>query len=62
VIVQLIAATTTRTGLEVRAEIDPATYHKGVKIGDAEFASINLSRHDFHGEWNYTIQPRDPKL
>jgi len=62
VIVQLIAATTTRTGLEVRAEIDPATYPKGIKIGDAEFASINLSRHDFHGEWNYTIQPQDPKL
>jgi transposase len=62
VIVQLIAATTTRNGLEVRAELDPATYPKGIKIGDAEIASINLARHGFHGEWNYTIQTGGSKL
>jgi hypothetical protein len=56
-IVQLIAATTTRTGLNVKAEIDPATYPAGVKVTDAEMAAINLTAHAFHGEWNYTITP-----
>ena len=61
VIVQLIAATTTTTGLKVRCEIDPNSYPAGIKVADAELASINLQRHDFHGEWNYTISPRrDP--
>ena len=57
VIVQLIAATTTKAGLKVRCEIDPNSYPAGVKVADAELASINLQRHDFHGEWNYTISP-----
>ena len=61
VIVQLIAATTTKTGLKVRCEIDPNSYPAGIKVADAELANINLQRHDFHGEWNYTISPRgDP--
>jgi hypothetical protein len=61
VIVQLIAATTTKTGLKVRCELDPNTYLAGIKVADAELASVNLRRHDFHGEWNYTISPRgDP--
>jgi len=55
VIVQLIAATTTKAGLKVRCEIDPNSYPAGIKVADAELASINLQRHDFHGEWNYTI-------
>jgi len=58
VIVQLIAATTTKTGLTVHAELDPNPYHAGITVNDAEFAAINITRHDFHGEWNYTIAPK----
>ena len=56
-IVQLIAATTTTAGLTVRAELDESKYPKGVKISDAQFGAINLTRHTFHGDWNYTISP-----
>ena len=58
VIVNLIAATTTRKGLKVRAAIDDAQYEKGVKVTDSEFAAIQIARDDFHGEWNYVISPR----
>jgi transposase len=58
VIVNLIAATTTKTGLRVRAEIDPGQYPKGVKVSDKQIATIRLERDPFHGEWNYTILPR----
>jgi hypothetical protein len=57
-IVQLIAATSTTTGLTVRAELDENKYPKGVKISDEKFAAIQLARHSFHGDWNYTISPR----
>jgi len=57
VIVNLIAATTTRKGLKVRAAIDEAPYEKGIKVTDAEFAAIQMARDDFHGEWNYVISP-----
>jgi Rhodopirellula transposase DDE domain len=57
-IVQLIAATTTGTGLKVRAELDENKYPKGIKVSDAQLASVNLSPHSFHGDWNYTIAPR----
>ena len=60
VIVNLIAATTTKTGLRVRAELDPGRYPKGVKVSDKEIATIRLERDKFHGEWNYTILPRSP--
>lgn len=56
-IIQLIAATTTDAGLEVRAELDENKYPKGVKISDAQIAAVNLARHSFHGDWNYTISP-----
>ena len=56
-IVQLIAATTTTAGLAVRAELDETKYPKGIKISDAQFRSLNLARHSFHGDWNYTISP-----
>ncbi len=56
-VVQLIAATTTRTGLAVQAELDDRAYPKGTKISDEHMASLPLTRHDFHGEWNYTLQP-----
>ena len=56
-IVELIAATTTKTGLTIQADHDPTEYPKGVKVSDAELAAIPLSRHDWHGDWNYTIRP-----
>ena len=58
VIVQLIAATTTKTGLEVRCELDPNSYPAGIKISDDELNAMNIVRHDFHGDWNYTIRPK----
>ena len=54
-IVELIAATTTDTGLSVQAAHDPNWYPTGVKTTDAELAAVPLEPHDFHGEWNYTI-------
>jgi hypothetical protein len=59
-IVQLIASTTTRTGLNVKCAIDHNTYPAGVKVTDAEMSALNIKPHDFHGEWNYTIIPRPP--
>ena len=56
-IVQLIAATTTEAGLKVRAELDENKYPKGIKVSNAQLATVNLSRHSFHGDWNYTIAP-----
>jgi Rhodopirellula transposase DDE domain len=57
-IVQLIAATTTDAGLKVRCQLDQNAYPVGIKVSDAEFDAVNLTRHDFHGEWNYTISPK----
>lgn len=57
VIVDLISATTTDTGLTVHCELDANPYPKGIAVSDQEMASINITRADFHGEWNYTIQP-----
>jgi Rhodopirellula transposase DDE domain len=56
-IVQLIAATTTTAGLSVRAELDETKYPKGVKVSDAQLNAVKLTRHVFHGDWNYTISP-----
>jgi hypothetical protein len=57
-IINLIAATTTATGLDVRCAMDDSYYQKGRKVTEAEIESINIRRHDFHGDWNYTISPR----
>jgi Rhodopirellula transposase DDE domain len=57
VIVQLIGATTTQTGLTVRCEIDANCYPKGIKVTNAEMAALAIERDPFHGEWNYTISP-----
>ena len=59
VIVDLITATTTKTGLTVRCELDPALYPKGITVSDEEMATIDIVRDEFHGEWNYTIHPRN---
>ena len=58
VIVHLIAATTTTTGLKVHSEVDTRTYPKGVKVSDKQVAQLNLQRDEFHGEWNYEIHPK----
>jgi hypothetical protein len=57
VIVQLIGSTTTETGLKVCCELDESQYPKGIKVTDEEMAAINITRDEFHGEWNYTISP-----
>jgi hypothetical protein len=60
VIVQLIGATKTETGLKVECEIDGNLYPRGVQVTDQEMQAINLTRAEFHGEWNYTIGPTQP--
>ena len=58
-VVELIANTTTKTGLTVRCELDTNSYPKGIKVSDAEMATLNLKGDDFHPDWNYTISPRE---
>ena len=57
VILELIAATRTRSGLRVQAELDQRSYPLGVKISDREFAAVPLQHHDWYGEWDYTVLP-----
>ncbi len=57
VIVNLIAATTTATGLRVHSQLDTRSYPTGVRVSDAELGQVNIERDSFHGEWNYTISP-----
>jgi hypothetical protein len=57
VIIDLIASTTTKTGLKVLCELDTQKYPKGIVVSDTEMKNINIQRHAFHGEWNYTIAP-----
>ena len=56
--VSLIANTTTKKGLTVRAALDTGTYATGVKLTAAQMATLKLSPASFHGEWNYTLTPR----
>ncbi len=56
-VVNLISAPKTRKGLKVKAVLDENEYEKGLKITDKQLGEINLSRHEFHGDWNYTINP-----
>jgi hypothetical protein len=66
VIVNTIAATRTRSGLSVHAELDTAHYPTGVKIPDQQMKALEdrgaLLRHDWHGEWNYTLNPRTARV
>ena len=62
VVIALIAATTTKKGLSVRCELDPNTYPKGIKVPDAEMATLNITRDAFHPEWNYSIAPRNQNM
>ena len=58
VIIQLIASTTTQTGLTVQCRLDQNTYEKGTTVSDAEIANLNITPAEFHGEWSYTIAPQ----
>jgi len=60
-IVNLIGATTTKTGLAVRCELDTRAYPKGIRVSDEDMDNLNIHRDPFHGEWNYTIKPHKPK-
>ncbi len=57
VIIDLISSTTTSTGLEIHARLDPGQYEKGIKVTDAELAAVTIERDQFHPDWNYTIHP-----
>jgi len=61
-IVNLIGATKTRKGLKVEAVLDKNLYEKGIKVSDEQLHGVNLFRHAFHGEWNYTIRPIEHKM
>jgi hypothetical protein len=57
VIISLIAGTTTKSGLKVHAELDDSIYPSGIKVSDTEFEKFRITRNEFHGEWNYRIDP-----
>ena len=57
VIINLIAATKTNTGLKLYAQLDDRTYERGLEVSDEQLAAVNITRHTFHGDWNYTINP-----
>jgi hypothetical protein len=62
VVIETISAVTTRTGLKVQAALDTNTYTRGIKISDREmkdFEARHLRRHDFHGDWNYTVKAKN---
>ena len=59
VIVDLISATTTDTGLTVRCQLDTNAYPKGIAVSEQDMTAINIARDNFHGDWNYTIRPRN---
>jgi hypothetical protein len=60
VIVNSIAATTTATGLTVHAELDTDSYDAGIRVSDQQMSALPLTRHDWHGDWNYTLRPEPP--
>jgi len=62
IIVNLIAATTTQKGLRIKCQSDPNLYERGKKISDREIAEIKMNKEDFHGEWNYLIEPENVRV
>jgi hypothetical protein len=60
-VVELIAATSTKTGLRIESASDERTCQKGIKVSDAEMEAVNIERDEFHPVWNYTINPRTEK-
>jgi hypothetical protein len=61
-VVSLIAKTTTKTGLRVRAKLDTRSYETGKKVSKEILRKLNLDRNEFHGDWNYTVRPKDANL
>ncbi len=59
IVIELIDNTTTKSGLKIRCELDRNTYPKGIKVSDAEMATLKITRDAFHPEWNYSIAPRN---
>ena len=59
-VVELIAATTTKTGLKIECALDTRTYERGIKVSKAEMKLLNIRGDAFHSEWNYTVTPRTP--
>jgi Rhodopirellula transposase DDE domain len=59
-VVELIGATTTKTGLKVESALDTRSYQKGIKVSKAAMKSLDITGDPFHPEWNYTIRPRPP--
>jgi Rhodopirellula transposase DDE domain len=59
-VVNLIGATRTKTGLRVKAVLDPTVYPTGIKISDAAMAQLQVTPHEVHPQWNYTLHPRPP--
>jgi hypothetical protein len=57
-IVNLIGSTRTKTGLTVKARLDPNQYDTGIRVSDEEMSRLRVVPHQFHGEWNYTVKPR----
>ena len=57
IIINLIANTSTSTGLKLYARLDEETYERGIDITDEQLAAVNITRHPFHGDWNYTVIP-----
>jgi hypothetical protein len=60
-VLELIGATTTRTGLKVECALDERIYQKGLKVSKAEMATLDIAGDEFRPEWNYTIKPRQAK-
>ena len=58
-VVNLIGSTTTTTGLTIHADLDHTVYEKGITITNKHFNALPLHRHEFHGDWNYTVKPED---
>ena len=58
IIVNLIASTKTTSGLTVKVRLDKKKYNIGIKLSKEEIDSVNIKKHKFHGEWNYTLSPR----
>ena len=57
-IVNLISHTTTNQGLTVQCAVDDKEYKKGIKVSDDELKAAGIKKHDFHGDWNYTVNKR----
>jgi hypothetical protein len=58
VVVNLIGNTKTKAGLHIQAELDTNAYETGIEVSDEELAAIRIKKDSFHGEWNYTISPK----